>query len=43
MHVHHLEFNMATNEKNGYKHLKNFLLKTTLKDYVIPSMRIKHN
>jgi len=44
MHVHHLELNMATNKKNGYKHLKkNYIKKTTLKDYVIRNMRIKQN
>jgi len=44
MHV-HLELNIATNKKNGYKHLKcnKIVLKTTLKDYVIRNMRIKHN
>jgi len=45
MHVHHLELNMDTNKKNGYKHLKlnKIILKRTLKDYVICNMRIKHN
>jgi len=45
MHVHHLELNMATKKKICYKHLKKnkIILKTTLKDYAISNMRIKHN
>jgi len=43
MHEQHLELNMATKKKNSYKHLKKKILKTTLKDYGIRNMRIKHN
>ena len=43
MHVHHLELNMTTNKRNVYKHLKKYIKKTKLKDYVIRHMRIKHN